>query len=156
MNDLKRRVRTVVRSELMPKPIILRKNHIPDKREVPEEYFILVNVAATLIKLGLIWILLRVFSMMLWKIVTSLLRILKKNLVPTLSDSHRAYKISKLNLKQEESRAENFRKMVIAMAKIFVSSLVTVDRMHNMRTLQYVSEDKQKEIAQETLDIYVP
>lgn len=67
-------------------------------------------------------------------------------------------KISKIKFKtREESQAENFRKMVVAMAQdLRVIIVKLADRMHNMRTLQYVSEEKQKKIAQETLDIYVP
>ncbi|MDD0854854.1 bifunctional (p)ppGpp synthetase/guanosine-3',5'-bis(diphosphate) 3'-pyrophosphohydrolase [Halobacteriovorax sp. GB3] len=67
-------------------------------------------------------------------------------------------KISKIKFKtKEESQAENFRKMVVAMAKDLRVIIVKLsDRMHNMRTLQYVNDDKQKKIAQETLDIYVP
>jgi guanosine-3',5'-bis(diphosphate) 3'-pyrophosphohydrolase len=67
-------------------------------------------------------------------------------------------KISKINFKtKEESQAENFRKMVVAMAKdIRIIIVKLADRMHNMRTLQYVSERKQHKVAQETLDIYVP
>ncbi|MEI8346822.1 MAG: bifunctional (p)ppGpp synthetase/guanosine-3',5'-bis(diphosphate) 3'-pyrophosphohydrolase [Pseudomonadota bacterium] len=67
-------------------------------------------------------------------------------------------KISKIQFKtQEESQAENFRKMVVAMAKdLRVIIIKLADRMHNMRTLQYISDERQKAIAQETLDIYVP
>ncbi|MCE3011787.1 MAG: RelA/SpoT family protein, partial [Proteobacteria bacterium] len=67
-------------------------------------------------------------------------------------------KISKINFKsKEESQAENFRKMVVAMAQDLRVIIVKLsDRMHNMRTLQYVSKEKQMAKAQETLDIYVP
>lgn len=67
-------------------------------------------------------------------------------------------KISKIKFKtKEESQAENFRKMVVAMAQdLRVIIVKLADRMHNMRTLQYVSKEKQMAKAQETLDIYVP
>lgn len=67
-------------------------------------------------------------------------------------------KIGKIQFKtKEETQAENFRKMVVAMAKdIRVIIVKLADRMHNMLTLQYVSKEKQVKKAQETLDIYVP
>ena len=67
-------------------------------------------------------------------------------------------KISKIPLRSpEEGQAENFRKMILAMVKdIRVILIKLSDRLHNMRTLQYHSADKQAEIAQETLDIYAP
>jgi guanosine-3',5'-bis(diphosphate) 3'-pyrophosphohydrolase len=67
-------------------------------------------------------------------------------------------KISRMSFSNtEERQAENFRKMIIAMAKdIRVLLIKLSDRLHNMRTIQYLPPERREAVAQETMDIYAP
>ena len=67
-------------------------------------------------------------------------------------------KISKLKyMTKEKALAHNHEKLLLAMAKdIRVIIVKLVDRLHNMRTIEFHTPEKQKRIAQETLDLYAP
>lgn len=136
-------------------------HHKPQKRSSGEPYIIHpLNVAATLIKL----------QMDIESVIGGILHdvvedcdVSEKDIVDRFGQGVAdivigCTKISKIKFKtKEETQAENFRKMVVAMAKdIRVIIVKLADRMHNMLTLQYVSKEKQVKKAQETLDIYVP
>ncbi|WPU64773.1 RelA/SpoT family protein [Peredibacter starrii] len=137
------------------------KMHSGVKRSSGEPYIIHpLNVAATLIKL----------KMDLDSIMAGLLHDTVEDCDVSPEDIAKMFgqsvaqivvgctKISKIKFKtKEESQAENFRKMVVAMAQdLRVIIVKLADRMHNMRTLQYMTKEKQQAKAQETLDIYVP
>jgi guanosine-3',5'-bis(diphosphate) 3'-pyrophosphohydrolase len=141
--------------------LFAEKAHTGQKRSSGEDYIIHpMNVAATLIKL----------HMDLDTIMAGLLHDVVEDCNVSPAEIEKEFnqgvadlvvgltKIGKIKFKtKEESQIENFRKMVIAMAKdLRVIIVKLADRMHNMRTLQYVSDEKQKKVAQETLDIYVP
>lgn len=141
--------------------LFAEKAHSGQKRSSGEDYIIHpMNVAATLIRL----------HMDLDTIIAGLLHDVVEDCGVSPQEIEKEFnqgvadlvvgltKISKIKFKsKEESQIENFRKMVVAMAKdLRVIIVKLADRMHNMRTLQYVSDEKQKKIAQETLDIYVP
>lgn len=67
-------------------------------------------------------------------------------------------KISKITFfTKQEQEAENFRKMILAMAKdVRIVVIKLADRVHNMRTLEYLPMERQEAVARETLDIYAP
>ncbi len=103
-------------------------------------------------------------------IVTGLLHDTVEDTVATLADIEKDFgptvaklvdgvtKISQLTIKNtHEKQSENVRKMIVAMGRDIRVILVKLsDRLHNMRTLQFMPLDKQITIAQETLDIYAP
>lgn len=67
-------------------------------------------------------------------------------------------KISRISFSTaKEAQAENYRKMLLAMSRdIRIILIKLADRLHNMRTLEFLTEAKQRIIAQETTDIYAP
>ena len=138
-----------------------KKAHAGQKRSSGEDYFIHpCNVAAVLIKL----------KVDMDGLVAGLLHDVVEDCGVSPEDIGREFspavaqivlgltKISQIKFKtKEEFQVENFRKMIVATAEdLRVIIVKLADRMHNMRTLQYIGRERQKKVAQETLDIYVP
>lgn len=138
-----------------------RKHHEGQIRKSGESYFYHpVEVAQILAELQMDPV----------TVVTGLLHDSVEDTLATLEDIHNEFgpeitalvdgvtKLSKMNFQtSEEKQAENFRKMILAMAKDLRVILVKLaDRLHNMRTLEHLRPEKQLRIAQETLEIYAP
>ncbi|MBP9674320.1 MAG: bifunctional (p)ppGpp synthetase/guanosine-3',5'-bis(diphosphate) 3'-pyrophosphohydrolase [Bacteriovoracaceae bacterium] len=137
------------------------KAHTEQKRSSGEAYIVHpLNVAATLVKL----------RMDIPSIVSALLHDVMEDCDVGIAEIEQEFNkeigqivlgltnIARIQFRsKEEGQAENFRKLVLAMAKdIRVIIVKLADRLHNMRTLEYVSKVKQTLKAQETLDVYVP
>lgn len=139
-----------------------KKAHEGQKRKSGEDYFVhCTETAATLVKMGLGSI----------TVAAALLHDTYEDTEVTLEDIKKEFgdeiafivegvtKLGRVQLKgsDEEYYLENLRKMFLAMASdIRVILIKLTDRLHNMRTLNFLPAEKQKRIAKETMEIYVP
>lgn len=138
-----------------------KKAHTGQKRASGEEYFTHpVSVAMILIDLGMDYT----------SVAASFLHDVIEDTPVSEGDIEKEFgseilelvegvtKLDKIEFKsREEAQAENFKKIFVSMAKdIRVIIIKLADRLHNMRSLNYLSSERQQRIAHETLDIYAP
>lgn len=135
--------------------------HAPQKRASGEPYIVHPLAVASIVS---------TLKLDTPSIVAAILHDTVEDTTATLEDIERLFgpevrdlvdgltKISKIKFRSnEEKLAENFRKMIVAMAKDLRVILIKLcDRLHNMRTMDNLAIEKRKRIAQETLDIYAP
>lgn len=140
---------------------VAEKNHKGQKRDSGEDYIIHpVCVADILIDMGLDYQ--AVCAGLLHDVVEDTpvtaqeLKEMFGEQICALVDG--VTKLDKLEFKsKEEEQAENLRKMFFAMAKdIRVILIKLADRLHNMRSLSYLSKERQEKMSRETIDIYAP
>ena len=138
-----------------------RKAHVNQKRASGEEYFIHpCTVAKILVDLGLDAA----------TVAAAFLHDVIEDTPVSVGDIRKEFgeevlelvvgvtKLDKIHFNsKEEEQAENFRKIFVAMAKdIRVIIIKLADRLHNMRSLNFLSSERQQRMAKETLDIYAP
>ena len=138
-----------------------REAHANQKGASGEEYFTHpVSVAMILIELGMDYI----------SVAASFLHDVIEDTPVSEGDIEKEFgseipelvegvtKLDKIEFKsREEAQAENFKKIFVSMAKdIRVIIIKLADRLHNMRSLNFLSPERQQRIAHETLDIYAP
>ena len=135
--------------------------HEGQKRQSGEPYIVHpVSVAGILVDLG----------MDQESIITALLHDVVEDTSVSLQDIEKEFgatiaflldgvtKISRMNFRNTyHKQSENIRKMIVAMGRdVRVVLVKLADRLHNLRTLQYMPEDRQLAIANETLEVYTP
>ena len=138
-----------------------KKAHINQKRASGEEYFTHpCNVAAILLDLGLdpATIAAAFLHDVIEDTPVSEGDIMQEFGAEVLQLVQGVTKLEKIEFtSKEEEQAENFRKIFVAMAKdIRVIIIKLADRLHNMRSLNFLSHERQQRMAKETIDVYAP